>query len=140
MDLQHYADAMENVLRAVASEMDAIYPLDEEGAMWGFELENEISGFLALDTNTGTFDEPTVTLSLSLGPIEDATADDMKDLLALNGDLFNATLTVTPPMGDTGEEFLMLQTKFLAAEFSAERFDAAMTSLARQMTLFFEAD
>ena len=33
------------------------------------------------------------------------------DLLTINGDLLGASLTITPPLGEEQEEFLMLQTQ-----------------------------
>lgn len=140
MDMTAIAENIETALQAIASEIDAIAPLSEDGALWGFELEDEASGFVALDLNQGTFDVPTVTISLSLGTIEDISKDDLLDLLAINGDLLGASLTVTPPLGDEQAEFLMLQTKFMAGEFSKEMLTKSMTSLLTQMSIFFEMD
>ena len=140
MDLTKMSGEMETVLRKIASESDLITPLSEDGALWGFELADEASGFLSLEANTGTFDVPTVTVSLSLGAIEDISKEDLLDLLAINGDLLGASLTITPPLGDGQEEFLMLQTKFVASEFSEEAFNKSLTSLMTQMSIFFEAE
>ena len=74
MDLVAFAQKMEAVLKKAASEYEPISPAAEDGALWGFELGEEGSGFLSLEPNQGTFDLPTVTVSLSLGPIEDAGA------------------------------------------------------------------
>lgn len=140
MDLMAFAKDMEGVLRKVASEWEPVSEASEDGALWGFELGDEASGFLALDSNTGTLDVPTVTVSLSLGAIEDVTKEDLMDLLTINGDLLGASLTITPPLGEEQEEFLMLQTKFLATEFSADMFNKSITSLMTQMSIFFEAE
>lgn len=140
MDLIQFSKEIENVLRKAASEIDQISPASEDGALWGFELEDDASGFLSLESNEGTFDVPTVTISLSLGAIEEITKDDLLDLLTINGDLLGASLTITPPLGEAQEEFLMLQTKFLATEFSEEMFAKSITSLMTQMSIFFEAE
>jgi hypothetical protein len=140
MDLIQFSKDIENVLRKAASEIDQISPASEDGALWGFELEDDASGFLSLESNEGTFDVPTVTISLSLGAIEEITKDDLLDLLTINGDLLGASLTITPPLGEAQEEFLMLQTKFLATEFSEEMFAKSITSLMTQMSIFFEAE
>ena len=103
-------------------------------------MNEKDSGFLSLEPNQGTFDLPTITVSLSLGPIEDAGREDLLDLLTLNGDLLGASLTVTPPLGDEQEEFLMLQTKFPAEEFSEDMFNKSVTSLMTQISIFFEAE
>ena len=82
----------------------------------------------------------TVTVSLSLGSIEEVTKEDLMDLLTINGDLLGASLTITPPLGEEQEEFLMLQTKFVATEFSEDMFNKSITSLMTQMSIFFEAE
>jgi hypothetical protein len=66
--------------------------------------------------------------------------DDLIDLLTINGDLLGASLTITPPLGEAQEEFLMLQTKFVASEFSEDMFTKSITSLMTQMSIFFEAE
>lgn len=140
MDLQGLSQNIEAVLGKVSSEFDAIAPLGEDGALWGFELEDDASGFISLELNEGTFDVPTVTISLSLGTIEEISKDDLLDLLAINGDLLGAALTITPPLGEEQEEFLMLQTKFVATEFSEEMLTRSLTSLMTQISIFFEVD
>jgi hypothetical protein len=62
------------------------------------------------------------------------------DLLTINGDLLGASLTITPPLGEEQEEFLMLQTKFVATEFSEDMFNKSVTSLMTQMSIFFETE
>ncbi len=140
MDLIKFATDMEVVLRKVATESELVSPAAEDGAMWGFELGEEASGFLSLESNQGTLDVPTVTVSLSLGSIEEVTKEDLMDLLTINGDLLGASLTITPPLGEEQEEFLMLQTKFVATEFSEDMFNKSITSLMTQMSIFFEAE
>jgi hypothetical protein len=140
MDLIQFAPEIEKVLRKVASEIDLISPVSEDGALWGFELEDDASGFVSLESNQGTLDVPTVTISLSLGAIEEISKDDLIDLLTINGDLLGASLTITPPLGEEQEEFLMLQTKFVATEFSEDMFTKSITSLMTQMSIFFEAE
>lgn len=140
MDLIKFAKDMEVVLRKVATEFEMVSPAAEDGALWGFELGEEASGFLSLESNQGTLDVPTVTVSLSLGSIEEVTKEDLMDLLTINGDLLGASLTITPPLGEEQEEFLMLQTKFVATEFSEDMFNKAITSLMTQMSIFFEAE
>ena len=140
MDLIQFAPEIEKVLRKVASEIDLISPVSEDGALWGFELEDVACGFVSLESNQGTLDVPTVTISLSLGAIEEISKDDLIDLLTINGDLLGASLTITPPLGEEQEEFLMLQTKFVATEFSEDMFTKSITSLMTQMSIFFEAE
>lgn len=140
MDLIQFSKEIEDVLRKAASEVDLISPPSEDGALWGFELEDDASGFVSLESNQGTFDVPTVTISLSLGAIEEIGKDDLIDLLTINGDLLGASLTITPPLGEAQEEFLMLQTKFVASEFSEDMFTKSITSLMTQMSIFFEAE
>ncbi len=140
MDLIKFAKDMEAVLRKVATEFEMVSPAAEDGALWGFELGEEASGFLSLESNQGTLDVPTVTVSLSLGSIEEVTKEDLMDLLTINGDLLGASLTITPPLGEEQEEFLMLQTKFVATEFSEDMFNKSITSLMTQMSIFFEAE
>jgi hypothetical protein len=140
MDLIKFAKDMEVVLRKVATEFEMVSPAAEDGALWGFELGEEASGFLSLESNQGTLDVPTVTVSLSLGSIEEVTKEDLMDLLTINGDLLGASLTITPPLGEEQEEFLMLQTKFVATEFSEDTFNKSITSLMTQMSIFFEAE
>ena len=140
MDLIKFAVEMEQVLRKVASEFEPVSEPTEDGALWGFELDDEASGFLSLESNEGTLDVPTVTVSLSLGSIEEVSREDLMDLLTINGDLLGASLTITPPLGEEQEEFLMLQTKFVASEFSEEMFTKSMTSLMTQMSIFFEME
>lgn len=140
MDLIKFAKDMEVVLRKVATEFEMVSPAADDGALWGFELGEEASGFLSLESNQGTLDVPTVTVSLSLGSIEEVTKEDLMDLLTINGDLLGASLTITPPLGEEQEEFLMLQTKFVATEFSEDTFNKSITSLMTQMSIFFEAE
>jgi hypothetical protein len=140
MDLIKFAGDMEKVLKKVASEFEPVSPPAEDGALWGFELGEDASGFLSLESNQGTLDVPTVTVSLSLGSIEEVTKEDLMDLLIINGDLLGASLTITPPLGDEQEEFLMLQTKFVATDFSEDMFNKSLTSLMTQMSIFFESE
>lgn len=140
MDLIKFAEEMETVLKAAATESELVSPASEDGAIWGFELGEDASGFLSLESNQGTLDVPTVTVSLSLGSIEEVSKEDLMDLLIINGDLLGASLTITPPLGEEQEEFLMLQTKFVASEFSGDMFNKSVTSLMTQMSIFFEAE
>ena len=55
MDLVAFAQKMEAVLKKAASEYEPIFPAAEDGALWGFELGEEGSGFLSLEPNQGTF-------------------------------------------------------------------------------------
>ncbi|MBE1425727.1 hypothetical protein H4684_002385 [Desulfomicrobium macestii] len=140
MDLIKFAEEMETVLKAAATESELVSPASEDGAIWGFELGEDASGFLSLESNQGTLDVPTVTVSLSLGSIEEVSKEDLMDLLIINGDLLGASLTITPPLGEEQEEFLMLQTKFVASDFSEDMFNKSVTSLMTQMSIFFEAE
>jgi hypothetical protein len=140
MDMITFAKDMEKVLRKVATEFEPVSEPAEDGALWGFELGEDASGFLSLESNQGTLDVPTVTVSLSLGSIEEITREDLMDLLTINGDLLGASLTITPPLGEEQEEFLMLQTKFVATEFSEDMFTKSVTSLMTQMSIFFETE
>ena len=140
MDLIKFAEEMETVLKAAATESELVSPASEDGAIWGFELGEDASGFLSLESNQGTLDVPTVTVSLSLGSIEEVSKEDLMDLLIINGDLLGASLTITPPLGEEQEEFLMLQTKFVATDFSEDMFNKSVTSLMTQMSIFFEAE
>ena len=140
MDMIKFAKDMEAVLRKVATEFEPISEPAEDGALWGFELGEDASGFLSLESNQGTLDVPTVTVSLSLGSIEEVTKEDLMDLLTINGDLLGASLTITPPLGEEQEEFLMLQTKFVATEFTEDMFNKSVTSLMTQMSIFFETE
>lgn len=140
MDMITIAKDMEKVLRKVATEFEPVSEPTEDGALWGFELGEDASGFLSLESNQGTLDVPTVTVSLSLGSIEEVTKEDLMDLLTINGDLLGASLTITPPLGEEQEEFLMLQTKFVATEFSEDMFTKSVTSLMTQMSIFFETE
>jgi hypothetical protein len=140
MDLMKFANDIESVLKKVASESEPVSPATEDGAIWGFELGEDASGFVSLESNQGTLDVPTVTVSLSLGSIEDVSKEDLMDLLIINGDLLGASLTITPPLGEEQEEFLMLQTKFVATDFSEDMFNKSVTSLMTQMSIFFEAE
>ncbi len=140
MDMLKFAKDIEAVLKKVATESEPVSPATEDGAIWGFELGEDASGFLSLESNQGTFDVPTVTVSLSLGSIEEISKEDLMDLLIINGDLLGASLTITPPLGEEQEEFLMLQTKFVATDFSEDMFNKSVTSLMTQMSIFFEAE
>lgn len=140
MDLIKFAKEMETVLKAAATESELVSPASEDGAIWGFEIGEDASGFLSLESNQGTLDVPTVTVSLSLGSIEEISKEDLMDLLIINGDLLGASLTITPPLGEEQEEFLMLQTKFVASDFSEDMFNKSVTSLMTQMSIFFEAE
>ena len=140
MDMIKFAKDMETVLHKVATEFEPISEPAEDGALWGFELGEDASGFLSLESNQGTLDVPTVTVSLSLGSIEEVTKEDLMDLLTINGDLLGASLTITPPLGEEQEEFLMLQTKFVATEFTEDMFNKSVTSLMTQMSIFFETE
>lgn len=140
MDLIKFAKEMEAVLKKVATESEMVSPATEDGAIWGFELGEDASGFLSLESNQGTLDVPTVTVSLSLGSIEEVSKEDLMDILIINGDLLGASLTITPPLGEEQEEFLMLQTKFVASDFSEDMFNKSVTSLMTQMSIFFEAE
>lgn len=140
MDLIKFATDIESVLKKVATESEPVSPATEDGAIWGFELGEDASGFLSLESNQGTFDVPTVTVSLSMGSIEEISKEDLMDLLIINGDLLGASLTITPPLGEEQEEFLMLQTKFVATDFSEDMFNKSVTSLMTQMSIFFEAE
>jgi len=140
MDLIKFAKEMETVLKTAATESELVSPASEDGAIWGFEIGEDASGFLSLESNQGTLDVPTVTVSLSLGSIEEISKEDLMDLLIINGDLLGASLTITPPLGEEQEEFLMLQTKFVASDFSEDMFNKSVTSLMTQMSIFFEAE
>ncbi len=140
MDMMKFAKDIEVVLKKVATESEPVSPATEDGGIWGFELGEDASGFLSLESNQGTLDVPTVTVSLSLGSIEEVSKEDLMDLLIINGDLLGASLTITPPLGEEQEEFLMLQTKFVATDFSEDMFNKSVTSLMTQMSIFFEAE
>jgi hypothetical protein len=140
MDMMKFVKDIEAVLKKVATESEPVSPASEDGGIWGFELGEDASGFLSLESNQGTLDVPTVTVSLSLGSIEEVSKEDLMDLLIINGDLLGASLTITPPLGEEQEEFLMLQTKFVATDFSEDMFNKSVTSLMTQMSIFFEAE
>ena len=140
MDMMKFAKDIEAVLKKVATESEPVSPATEDGGIWGFELGEDASGFLSLESNQGTLDVPMVTVSLSLGSIEEVSKEDLMDLLIINGDLLGASLTITPPLGEEQEEFLMLQTKFVATDFSEDMFNKSVTSLMTQMSIFFEAE
>ena len=80
MDLIKFATDIESVLKKVATESEPVSPATEDGAIWGFELGEDASGFLSLESNQGTLDVPTVTVSLSLGSIEEVSKEDLMDL------------------------------------------------------------
>ena len=140
MDMMKFDKNIEVVLKKVATESEPVSPATEDGGIWGFELGEDASGVLSLESNQGTLDVPTVTVSLSLGSIEEVSKEDLMDLLIINGDLLGASLTITPPLAEEQEEFLMLQTKFVATDFSEDMFNKSVTSLMTQMSIFFEAE
>lgn len=140
MDLIKMAKEVEVVLREQSADFEELAPASEDGAMWGFALDDDTSGFISLESNQGTFDIPTVSISISLGTLGEAGQEDLLELLAINGELLGATLTITPPLGDEQEEFLMLQTKFVAVEFSQDMFVKSINSLLTQVSIFFESE
>lgn len=140
MDLFKMAQEVVAVVQEECSDFEELVPASEDSAVWGFIIDEDTSGFVFLDANLGTFDVATVTISLSLGTLEDITKDDLLELLSVNGELLGASLTITPPFGDEQEEFLMLQTKFLATEFSKTMFVNSLNSLVAQISLFFAAE
>lgn len=138
--LQQYVDLIEQVLPRVVSEWELLGDINEDGAVWGFDIEeDDASGFVVLESNVGSYDVPTVSVSLSLGPVSEADRDDLLDMLAISAQLLDACMTITPPIGEEGEEYFLIQTKFLAKDFSEARILSAIKSLATQLDMFFGA-
>ncbi len=131
-------EAIEAVLPRVVTEWEMLGDPTEEGAVWGFDLEeDDASGFVVLESNQGTYDVPTVSVALSLGPVSEADRDEVLDMLAVSAQLLDACMTITPPIGEEGEEYFLIQTKFLAKDFSEARMIAAINSLVTQLEMFF---
>jgi len=138
--LHQYAGQIEDVLPRIVSEWELLGDLTEDGGVWGFDLEEDnVSGFVVLESNAGTYDVPTVSVALSLGPVSEASRDDLLDMLSVSAQLLDACMTITPPVGEDGEEYFLIQTKFLAKDFSEARMVSAIKSLVAQLDMFFGA-
>lgn len=138
MDFSILAQKVEEALGQQTLEFEVLVPVMDDGAMWGFMLANELSGFVTLEANLDTYNLPTLSIALSLGALEEVGREDLLDLLDLNGQLLGVSLTMTPALGEEQTEFLLLQTKFLAMEFTPENLANSLLHLETQLSIFFD--
>jgi hypothetical protein len=137
MDLVTLAREIEEELGKSAGLSERLTDIGPDGAVFGFELSEEVSGFVSCESNQDGIGSPTVSISLSLGSVQELNRRDLLDLLLINGDMLNATITVTPEFDDSEDQFLLLQRKIRAEEFDPASFADHVESLRKMADLFF---
>jgi hypothetical protein len=140
MDLVTLAREIEDELKNSAQESERLTDIGPDGAVFGFEMDEEISGFVSCESNQDGVGTPTVSISLSLGSVQELTQRDLLDLLLINGDLLDATITVTPEFADSEEQFLLLQRKLRAEGFDPGSFKGHLEDLRGLVDLFFTSE
>ncbi|MFP4070503.1 MAG: hypothetical protein ACLFTB_00495 [Desulfovibrionales bacterium] len=137
MDLTTLAQAIDKMLQESANEAELLSEITSDGAVWGFEMEEDVSGFISCETNAGTGDVATVSISLSLGSTQGLDRDDLLELLLINGEMLDAHITVTPPFEDSPEQFLLMQRKLPAERFDPREFNDNLELVKKTADLFF---
>lgn len=110
---------------------------DEHGAVWHFQIDEEVVGFAICDDGEGTLGVPTVSISLVIDTAESYSRDDLLDLLSTNMGLLDAAVCATPSMEEEDEILLLLQHKVTADNFDPESFPAIINRLEEQMDRLF---
>jgi hypothetical protein len=137
MDLVTLAQEIEERLNQDAKVSERLTDIGPDGAVFGFEMDEEISGFISCESNQDGVGIPTVSISLTLGSVQELSQRDFLDLLLINGDLVDATITVTPEFEDSGDQFLLLQRKLRAEGYDTGSFTQHVESLLELANLFF---
>ena len=140
MDLRELAKRIDAMLRKAGADFEQLSEMEDHGCIWGYELDEDTSGFISCEDNASGIDIPTVSITVSLGRIDELRRGDLLDLLEVNGDLLGAGLTVTLPMGEDRGRVLLLQTKMRADAFDPQKFDDYIDVLMDLMELYFVSD
>jgi hypothetical protein len=137
MDLVTLAREIEEGLKKDAQVFELLSDIGPDGAVYGFEMDEEVSGFVSCESNQDGVGTPTVSISVTLGGVQELSQRDLLDLLLINGDLLDATITVTPEFADSEEQFLLLQRKLRAETYDPRSFPQQVESLLSLVDLFF---
>lgn len=137
MDMNHLCLKIEAALAETGTEFERLDEPSSEGGAWGYEINEDFSGFITCENNTDDLSIPTISVSLSLGPVTELNREDLLDLLDINGDLLGAGLTITPPLAEEGDRFLLLQRRIPADKFEPNQIKDTITHLVHLTELFF---
>jgi hypothetical protein len=140
MDMTSLCPKIEQSLADIGTEFERLDEPSPDGGAWAYEINEDFSGFVTCENNTDDLNIPTISISLSLGPVTDLTRDDLLDLMDINGDLLGASLTVTPPLAEEGDRFLLLQRRIPAEKFDPTQVKDTITHLIHLTEIFFTED
>ncbi|MGM0599189.1 MAG: hypothetical protein ACQETH_05145 [Candidatus Rifleibacteriota bacterium] len=95
MEPADFAVKIEEVMAEDCTVYECVFEDDNEiGRVWNFAIEDSISGYLAVEDNEETFEVQTVSVGLYLKDISDYSREDLFNLLYVNSEFINATLSV----------------------------------------------
>lgn len=95
MEPADFAVKIEEVMAEDCTAYECVFEDDNEIArVWNFAVEDSISGYLAVEDNEETFEVQTVSVGLYLKDITDYSREDLFNLLYVNSEFINASLSV----------------------------------------------
>ncbi len=136
MDFVQLGQQIEAMFKTEEVEAELLGELNEDGGIWGFNIDEDISGFLRCHYAEIGPREPIVCISLSLGALGDYERDDLLGLLEMNGMLYSMQLTVMPELAD--QEIVLLQRGMPAKQFQPADFPRHIQELVDVMDEYFE--
>lgn len=133
--MQKIVADLQNVLKQTCVSVEPIGEVDENGASWLCEMDNDICCIVSCEDNAEDFDIPTVSIAISIGDISKLTKNDLFELLSMNDSFWRATLT-TKRIGKSW--MLFLQYKVMAESFKMEEaeFLGCIDHLVSQQQMF----
>jgi len=137
MDLKSKALEIESWLKENAVEYEVLGTVDDEGGAFGYTLSGgDAQGFVAVDSNVEDLQIPTVSVSVLLGELTEASREELLGLLTLNRSLLNASLAAVPL--DETQVLMVIQTRVPVEVFEIGDLGELIESLLDQSSLFFD--
>lgn len=131
IDLIKAANELENILSEECSCYELLGDKTAERVSWFFSLkEDDLVGFIDLESNTDTIGEPTITIALKICDATQFSRDDLFNVLNVNGDLWRATYTISKV--EDNLEFLFIQYRTLLSSFRKDDFVNCVNHLVDQ--------
>ncbi len=136
MDFVQLGQQIEAMFKAEEVEFELLDELNEDGGVWGFNIDEDVSGFLRCHYAEIGPREPIVCISLSLGALGDYEREDLLGLLEMNGMLYSMQLTVMPELDE--HDIVLLQRSLPAEQFQVADFPRHIQDLVDVMDEYFE--
>ncbi|MBI4858820.1 MAG: hypothetical protein HY815_00895 [Candidatus Riflebacteria bacterium] len=135
MDLMALGQRLQEFFQKSGIKHDLLGKIDEHGAAFFFDLTRPLTcGFLSCEDNAEDLRFSTVSLAISVGETATRSNEDLLALFALNGNFFDASLTVSHM--PSGVMHLFVARKFKASDYRIADFAHHVSDLLRQYDLF----